>query len=158
MLPLYWSVLFALPAGLLATSAFAVEQSVSDAVKSCIAQEVAGINAHDAEKATACEANDTISMESGRQASTGRDNYVSGLKMAFQYEPAWHLRLIEETVEVPQSGDMAVYRSTYWQDSTMAGAPATQKVNYIAFFRKQADGSWKIAWSVVSNMEKPHKL
>jgi ketosteroid isomerase-like protein len=53
---------------------------------------------------------------------------------------------------------MAVYRSTYFQDSTIGGVPATQKVNYIALFRKQADGTWKIAWSVVSNIEKPHKL
>jgi ketosteroid isomerase-like protein len=138
--------------------AVASEKSVSEAVKACVAAEIAGINARDPEKATQCEANDTISMETGRPASIGRDNYIAGLKMAFQYEPAWHLRLIEEAVDVPQSEDMAVYRSTYYQDSMMAGAPATQKVNYIAFFRKQPDGTWKIAWSVVSNTEKPHKL
>ncbi|HYM36444.1 MAG TPA: DUF4440 domain-containing protein [Steroidobacteraceae bacterium] len=132
--------------------------SVADAVKACVAKGVAGINAHDPIKATACEANDTISMESGRPASVGRDNYITGLKMAFEHEPTWRLRLIEETVDVPKSEDLAIYRSTYWQDSTISGAPATQKVNYIAFFRKQADGSWKIAWSVVSNIEKPHKL
>jgi ketosteroid isomerase-like protein len=145
--------------GLLAVSAGgASEASVSDAVKACIAGEVAGINAHDAVKATACEATDTISMESGRPASVGRDNYIAGLKMAFQHEPTWRLRLIDEIVEVPQSEDLAVYRSTYWQDSTLSGAPATQKVNYIAFLRKQPDGSWRITWSVVSNVEKPHKL
>jgi ketosteroid isomerase-like protein len=155
---LYRSALTALSVGMGAASGYASEQSVADAVKSCVAQEVAGINAHDAEKAAVCEANDTISMESGRPASAGRDNYISGLKMAFQYEPAWRLRLVEESVEVPHSEDMAVYRSTYWQDSTITGAPATQKVNYVAFFRKQTDGSWKIAWSVVSNVEKPHKL
>jgi hypothetical protein len=68
-------------------------------------------------------------MESGRPASVGRDNYMAGLKMAFQHEPTWHLRLIEEVVEVPQSEDMAVYRSTYWQDTSLSGEPATQKVN-----------------------------
>jgi ketosteroid isomerase-like protein len=138
--------------------AFASDKTVADAVKACVAAEIAGINAHDAVKATQCEANDTVSMESGRPASVGRDNYIAGLKMAFQYEPAWRLRLIEEFVEVPKSEDMAVYRSTYYQDSTISGAPATQKVNYVAFFRKQADGSWRITWSVVSNIEKPHKL
>jgi ketosteroid isomerase-like protein len=147
-----------LSAGLLAGPGLASEQSVVDAVKTCVAREVAGINVHNPEEATACEATDTISMESGRPASVGRDNYIAGLKMGFHYEPAWHLRLIEETVEVPHSEDVAVYRSTYFQDSTIAGAPATQKVNYIAFFRKQPDGAWKITWSVVSNIEKPHKL
>jgi ketosteroid isomerase-like protein len=148
--------LFALFAG--AGLANASEKSVSDAVKACVAGEIAGINAHDAVKATACEVSDTISMESGRPASIGRDNYIAGLKMAFQHEPAWHLRLIEEAVDVPRSGDMAVYRSTYYQDSMISGAPATQKVNFIALLRKQQDGSWKIAWSVVSNIEKPHRL
>ena len=140
------------------TPVFASTRSVADAVKACVASEIAGINAHDAVKATQCEAVDTISMESGRPASVGRDNYMAGLKMAFQHEPAWRLRLIEEAVGVPRSEDIAVYRSTYYQDSTISGAPATQKVNYIAFFRKQPDGAWKIAWSVVSNIEKPHKL
>lgn len=138
--------------------AVASESTIADAVKACIAGEIAGINAHDPVKATSCEADDTISMESGRPASVGRANYIAGLKMAFQYEPAWHLRLIEEAVDVAQSQEMAVYRSTYFQDSTISGAPATQKVNYIALLRKQQDGSWKIAWSVVSNIEKPHKL
>ena len=141
-----------------AVPASASPQNVVDAVKACVAAEVAGINAHDAVKATQCEADNTVSMESGRPASVGRDNYIAGLKMAFQYEPAWRLRLIDETVDVPQSEDMAVYRSTYYQDSTISGAAATQRVNYIALFRKQVNGTWKIAWSVVSNIEKPHKL
>jgi len=150
-------VLLGLCCAVLAPAA-AADESVAVAVKACIAAEIAGINAHDALRATQCEAADTISMESGRPASVGRDNYIAGLKMAFRYEPTWRLRLIEETVDVPQSQDLAVYRSTYYQDSTISGAPATQKANYIALFRKQADGSWKIAWSVVSNIEKPHKL
>ncbi len=127
-------------------------------IEGYIAEEVAGINRHDAMKATEFEADDTISMESGRPASVGRQAYIDGLRAAFKYEPAWHLRLIEETVDIPRSRDMAVYRSTYFQDSTMGGLPATQKVNYIAMFKKQKDGSWKIVWSVVSNIEKPHKL
>lgn len=127
-------------------------------IEGYVAQEIAGINQHDAVKATAFEADDTISMESGRPASVGRRAYMDGLRMAFKYEPAWHLRLIEEAVDIPLSLDMAVYRSTYFQDSTMAGAPATQRVNYIAMFKKQKDGAWKIVWSVVSNIEKPHRL
>jgi|SRR5215469_12130784 len=126
-------------------------------IESYVAQEVAGINHHDALKATAFEADDTISMESGRPASLGRQAYIDGLRAAFKYEPTWHLRLIEEAVDIPRSRDMAVYRSTYFQDSTMAGVPATQKVNYIAMFKKQKDGTWRIVWSVVSNIEKPHK-
>lgn len=134
------------------------DSAAAAAVKACVAAEIAGINAHDPAKATSCEAEDTISMESGRPPSVGRDDYMAGLRMVFPREPAWHLRLIEEAVDVSQSEDMAAYRSTYYQDSTLAGAPATQKVNYVALLRKQQDGTWKIVWSVVSNIEKPHKL
>ena len=59
-------------------------------------------------------------------------------------------------MDVPRSQEIAVYRSIYFEDSIMAGMLATQQVNYIAFFRKQPDGSWKIAWSALSKIEKPH--
>jgi ketosteroid isomerase-like protein len=132
--------------------------SLAERIRGYVADEVAGINAHDPIAATAHEAEDTLSMESGRPASVGRQAYIDGLKMAFKYEPAWRLRLIDEHVDVPRSQDIAVYRSTYWQDSTLSGTPATQKVNYIALFKKQQDGAWKITWSAVSNIERPHKL
>ncbi len=132
--------------------------SLAERIKGYVADEVAGINAHDPMRATAHEAEDTISMESGRPASVGRQAFIDGLKMGFKYEPTWRLRLIDEHVDVPRSEDIAVYRSTYWQDSTLSGTPATQKVNYIALFKKQQDGRWKLAWSVVSNIERPHKL
>jgi ketosteroid isomerase-like protein len=132
--------------------------SLAERIRGYVADEVAGINAHDPIRATAHEAEDTLSMESGRPASVGRQAYIDGLKLGFKYEPAWRLRLIDEHVDVPRSQDIAVYRSTYWQDSTLSGTPATQKVNYIALFKKQQDGAWKITWSVVSNIERPHKL
>ena len=134
----------------------ASERTVIDAVKRCVAQEVAGINSHNLQKATACEATDTISMQSGRPTSIGRDNYIAALQTAFQNQPAWRLRLVDDAVDVPRSQEMAVYRSIYFQDSIMGGMLATQEVNYIALFRKQVDGSWKIAWSTMSNIEKPH--
>ena len=40
----------------------------------------------------------------------------------------------------------------------MARAHANLKVNYIAFLRKQTDGSWKTIWSIVSNIERPRRL
>ena len=132
--------------------------SLPERIKGYVADEVAGINAHDPIRATAHEAEDTISMESGRPASVGRQAFIDGLKMGFKYEPTWRLRLIDEHVDIPRSKDIAVYRSTYWQDSTLSGTPATQKVNYIALFKRQQDGGWKITWSVVSNIERPHKL
>jgi ketosteroid isomerase-like protein len=69
--------------------------------------------------------------------------------MVFKYAPTWHLGMIDETVDVARSGDMAVYRSTYNEDSTRDGVPFTHKVNYIAGFQRDADGMWRVHWSVV---------
>jgi ketosteroid isomerase-like protein len=77
--------------------------------------------------------------------------------MGFRYNPAWRVRLIDEAVDVAASGDLAVYRSTYFQDSAAKdGTPLTQKVNFIVGFVPAANGRWLIKWSVVCNQEKPH--
>jgi ketosteroid isomerase-like protein len=131
--------------------------AVAQAIKADVAQLIAGINAHDAEAATQFDAPDIVSMEAGRPPAIGAAADKQGLSMAFRYAPGWHVRLIDETVDVADAGDMAIYRSTYNQDSLDGATAMTQKVNFIAGFKKQADGSWKIAWSVVAAQERPHK-
>jgi ketosteroid isomerase-like protein len=139
---------------------FAASPSKADIAKTIeadVAQLIAGINAHDADKATQFDAPDIVSMEAGRPPSVGVAADKEGLGMAFKYTPSWQVRLIDETVDVADAGDMAVYRSTFFQDSADNGVPMTQKVNFVAGFKKQSDGSWKIAWSVVAAQERPHK-
>ena len=131
---------------------------IAHTIKAEVAQLIAGINAHDVMKATAFDAPGIVSMESGRPPSTGIQAERQGLGFAFKANPDWRIRLIDETVDVAKAGDMAVYRGTYHQDSSQAGAPMTQLVNFIAEFKRQKDGSWKVAWSVVSNIERPHKM
>lgn len=132
--------------------------AIAKAVKSEMAEEIAGINAHDLASATKWEAQTTISMEAGRPPSDGLKDYREGLGMALKGAPSWRLRMIDETVDVADAGDMAIYRSTYWQDSDAEDrTPMTEKVNYIACFKKEKDGAWKIAWSVVAAQERPHK-
>jgi ketosteroid isomerase-like protein len=144
---------------LAATPANAVPDAtarIADTIRRDVAELIAGINAHDPARATSFDAPDIVSMESGRPPSIGAADDRRGLSMAFQYTPSWHIRLIDETVDVAASGDMAVYRGTYWQDSADHNIPMTQKVNFIAGFRKRPDGSWQITWSVVCNQERPH--
>jgi ketosteroid isomerase-like protein len=131
---------------------------IASTIRRDVAELVAGINAHDPVRATSFDAPDIVSMESGRPPSLGAAADRQGLAMTFQHVPSWHVRLIDETVDVAGSGDMAVYRGTYWQDSTDNGVPMTQKLNLIAGFREQHDGSWQITWSVVCNQERPHPL
>lgn len=134
------------------------DAQVAALVKSDMAELVAGINAHDPIRATAHEADDVISMEAGRPTSVGLANDRQGIGMAFKHNPDWKVRLIDETVDVARSHDMAVYRSTYWQDSSdKDGTPLTQKVNLIAGFRRPAGKPWEIGWYIVSAMEPSHK-
>jgi len=140
-------------------AAFAASSNAETAaqIKADIAEVIAGINAHDVARATKFDAPDFISMENFRPPSVGVDADKSGLEMAFKRAPDWRLRLIEETVDVADAADMAVYRATYNEDSVAEdGTPMTHTVNYIAGFRHDAEG-WRIHWSVVCAQERSHK-
>lgn len=125
------------------------QSAVASQIKADVAQIVEGINSKDLAKATKFDAPDLISMESMRAPSSGAKTNHDGLAMVFKYTPSWHLRLIDEAVDVAKSGDMAIYRSTYSEDSTRDGTPFTHKVNYIAGFSRDPDGMWRVHWSVV---------
>jgi ketosteroid isomerase-like protein len=134
----------------------ASQAAIAARIRADVAEIVAGINAKDIDKATKYDAPDLVSMESMREPSYGAKSDRDGLSMAFKYAPDWHLGLIDETVDVAKSGDMAVYRSTYNEDSLRDGVPFTHKVNYIAGFRRDPDGMWRTHWSVV-NAQSPSK-
>jgi len=124
--------------------------TVASRVKADVAEIIDGINAKDIGKATKFDAPDLISMESMREPSYGAKANRDGLTMAFKYAPDWHLSKIDEAVDVSKSGDMAIYRSTYNEDSLRDGVPYTHKVNFLAEFRRDPDGPWRVHWSVVS--------
>ena len=115
-----------------------------------MAEIIAGINSKDINKATRFDAPDLVSMESGREPSFGAKADRDGLSMTFKYAPSWHLSLIDQTVDVAQAGDMALYRGTYDEDSVRDGVPYTHRGNYIAGFRRDHDGMWRIHWSVIA--------
>ena len=131
---------------------------IARTIKADVAQLVSGINAHDAARATQFDAPNIVSMESGREPSTGADADRQGLGMAMHYSPTWHLTMLDETVDVASAGDMAIYRGTYNEDSTNDGVPMTHRVNFIAGFKKEPDGAWKIEWSVVCAQSRSHPV
>lgn len=139
------------------TSAMSVDKAaIAQTIKSDVAQLVAGLNAHDADKTTAYDAPDIISIECGSPPAVGIEADRDGFKTGFAHDPLWKVSLIEETVDVASSGDLAVYRGTYHEDHGRAGVLVTHKTNFIAEFKRQSDGSWKIAWYSVTNMEQSH--
>ena len=70
--------------------------------------------------------------------------------MTLKFAPNWYLTKIDETVDVAKSGDMAVYRGTYVEDSLRNGIPFTHIGNYVAGFRHDQDGVWRVHWSVIA--------
>ncbi|MGH8798554.1 MAG: YybH family protein, partial [Caldimonas sp.] len=119
---------------------------IAEAIKTDVVQLIAGINAHDPVKATAYDAPNIVSMECGRPSTVGVEADRDGFRSGFAHDPNWRVSLIDETVDVASSGDLAVYRGTYNEDSGSAGVPMTHKTNFIAEFRRQGDGSWRIVW------------
>ena len=139
------------------TRAMAIDQSaIAETIKAVVAQVVAGINAHDPIKTTAYDAPDIISMECGSPSTVGIEADREGFRLGFQHDPLWKVSLIDETVDVASSGDLAVYRGTYNEDSSSAGAPMTHKTNFTAEFKRHSDGLWRIVWYSVSNTEPSH--
>lgn len=126
-------------------------------IRSQVAEIIRGINAKEIDKATKYDAPDLISMESGRAPSAGAMADRDGLSMAFKYSPSWHLTMIDETVDVAKGGDMAVYRGTYAEDSTRDGVPFTHTGNYVAGFRLDHDGVWRVHWSIIAWQSASHK-
>ena len=135
----------------------ATSMPVDAKIRSEVAEIIAGINAKDIGKATKYDAPDLVSMESGRSPSTGAQADHDGLSMTFKYAPSWHLTMIDETVDVAKVGDMAVYRGTYAEDSEHDGVPFTHTGNYVAGFRRDPDGVWRVHWSVIAWQSPSHK-
>lgn len=133
------------------------KSDIPSLIKGEVADEIAGINGGDAAKATAHEAQDTVAMESGRPPIVGKTVYEQGLATVFKHEAKWRLRLVDESVDVTKSGDMAIYRSTYDEDSARDGVPYTHRGNFVAGFKRDPDGMWRIHWSVVSWQAPSHK-
>jgi ketosteroid isomerase-like protein len=130
--------------------------AIAQTIKADVVQLVVGLNAHDAVKTTAYDAPNVISMECGSPSTVGIEADREGFKMGFAHDALWRVSLIDETVDVASSGDLAIYRGTYNEDNSRAGVLMTHKTNFIAEFKRQSDGSWRIVWYSVSNMEQSH--
>ncbi|HEY5288583.1 MAG TPA: DUF4440 domain-containing protein [Caulobacteraceae bacterium] len=127
---------------------------IADAVKADVAQLVVAVNAHDADKFVSHDAPDVVAMFHGAPNSVGPAADAAAFKQGVAGDPSFKVSLASESVDVPASGDMAVYHSIYTQTATdpKTKQAATTKVNYLAGYKKQADGTWKIEWSVISDL------
>jgi len=131
--------------------------AISDTIKAHVRDIVTGINTHDAALATRHDAPNVVIIQSGQPNMVGAAADLADFKQGFAAAPSWRVSLVEETVDVPESGDMAVYRSVYNQDSLHDKVPFTQRLNVIAGWSRHENGAWLMDWYVISEMEKSHK-
>jgi ketosteroid isomerase-like protein len=126
---------------------------IADAVKADVAQLVTDFNAHDAAKAASHDAPDVVAMAHGQPNVGGKAADLASSQKGFAADQTQHVTVANETVDVAASGDMAVYRSTYVFSAAdpKTKKPMTENGNYLAGYKLQPDGSWKIAWSIVSD-------
>jgi ketosteroid isomerase-like protein len=154
MLKLYGAAIIAASLSIVSIESSAApkesQSAIASEIKADVGEIIAGINSKDIGKATRFDAPELVSIESGREPSVGAKADRDGLSMAFKYAPSWHLRLIDETVDVAKAGDMAIYRGTYAEDSMRDGVPYTHTGNYVAEFRRDPDGMWRLHWSVIA--------
>jgi len=139
-----------------AAAASADTTAIADTIKKDVAQIVAGLNGHNAAKTTAYDAVDIVSIECGSPATIGIEADRKGFEQGFAHDPDWKVSLIHQTVDVASSGDLAIYRGTYNEDHGHAGVLMTHKTNFMAEFRRQKNGSWKMVWYSVTSMEQSH--
>ena len=145
-------VLGALAAGSLAANPAVDTAKVASDVKADVHLLIKEFNARDVEKAVAHDAPDYVGMFHG---SANVHGPAEDLKLTREQtsDPAAHVAVSNETVDVAKSGDMAVYRATYAYTFTDPASkkPTTEHGNWLLGYKAQPDGSLKLAWSVVSD-------
>ncbi len=131
--------------------------SIADAVKADARQLVADFNAHDADKAITHDTADMVGMFHGQANIVGPQADLAQTKAMLATNPNANLVVSNESVDVAQAGDMAVYRSTYVFTGTdpKTKLPNTETGNWVAGYKKQPDGTWKMAWNVIADTPPP---
>jgi ketosteroid isomerase-like protein len=126
--------------------------AIQTQIKKDVADLVQSFNNKNIEKAVTHDAPDAVFMLHGAPNAVGPEQDLKATK-AIAVDPLAWIQTGNETVDVSDAGDMAVYRTTYNLRMT---DPKTKKEahehgNWVIGYKKQANDSWKIAWNVVSD-------
>lgn len=132
---------------------------IAETVRADVHQLVQEWNAHDAVKSVDHDEPDVLVMFHGEPNQVGRDADLAMTRQQFAAGPDAHITVKDEHVDVAAAGDVALYRASYVFTFT---DPKTKKGflengNWLLGYRRQADGSWKVAWVVVSDTGAPPK-
>jgi uncharacterized protein (TIGR02246 family) len=128
------------------------EQAIRDGE----AQWVKDFATKDPEKVLAHYADNADSMIPEMKLMTGHDSIRAGLKDEFS-DPNSTLDFHPDKVTVAKSGDLAYSQGTYNYTSTdpKTKKPVREHGNYVEVYKKQADGSWKVAEDIATQEAPP---
>ena len=114
-------------------------------LRATIKEWAATAQAKDAAKFISFYTDDAVVMLANAHDMTGLPAIREGVPAMMQ-DPAFALSFEPDHVVVARSGDLAYETGPY--SMTMTGPdqkPATEKGHYVAVWRKQGDGTWKVA-------------
>jgi uncharacterized protein (TIGR02246 family) len=107
----------------------------------------------DVDKIVGLYADDAVLFAPGTPALTSKDNIrkmIEGLVAT----PGLQVNVHVTSVDVARSGDIAIDRGTVDSTSTdKKGKATTSTIEYVLVWKKQADGSWKIAADTSANQK-----
>jgi ketosteroid isomerase-like protein len=123
-----------------------LNESAKDAVDRTAQEILDAFEAKDSAKANSYYAPDAIIATAGRPAAKDGRAVSKAIKDDLT-DPNFKMTLAHEKTEVAGSGDLAYRRGSY---KITATNPQTKKAEnitgtYLTVFRKQVDGSWKVA-------------
>lgn len=112
--------------------------------------------AKDVEKVAGHYADDGYSMIPDMTIMKGKDAIRAGLKEEFS-DPNSSLDFHPDKVEVAKSGDIAYSQGNYTYTSTDAKTKkrVIEHGGYVEVYKKQADGSWKVAEDIATQVAAP---
>lgn len=123
---------------------------VAAQVKAAIKTQVDAYGARDVARAASILADDVVLHFHGAPNVVGKAAAMAGIKEQMA-DPSLKLAVADESVDVATAGDMAVYSATYTFTFT---SPATKTTttemgNWVAVFKRQADGTMKLSRDMV---------
>jgi len=127
--------------------ASAVADTAEDeaAIRAALADWLAASMAKDAEAFASVYAADAVLMLEGAPDIAGQEA-IAGAVAGLMQDPNFELTFEADRVEVAAAGDLAIETGTYrFALSDPEGNPAAQVGHYVVVWRKQADGTWKVA-------------
>jgi len=118
-------------------------KAIETTVKNADAQVLKAATAHDLTTLLTFYADDAVSLPANEELLTNRSEMQKS--WAERLTPGVSVSWTPMYVEAAKSGDLAYILGSYTMSTKVAkGKPITDKGKYLAIWKKQPDGSWKV--------------